>query len=142
VSGCVWDITSPAGDQGYPGNLRVTVTYTLTADNFKLSGEGSGSIEGHKLTLNARGYTPVDATLIPADVLDQVADTPMDFTRSTAVGARIRDGFEQLVIGWGYDHNYVLDRHDNSYTTLEPAARVVDPGSGRVLTIATTEPGI
>jgi aldose 1-epimerase len=159
------DFTSPAGDQGYPGTLRVTVTYTLTADNgirieylaatdaatvvnltnhayFNLAGESSGSIEGHKLTLNARRYTPVDATLIPTGVLDPVAGTPMDFTRPTAVGAQIRDGFEQLVIGRGYDHNYVLDRHDNSYTKLELAARVVDPGSGRVLTIATTEPGI
>jgi aldose 1-epimerase len=159
------DFTSPAGDQGYPGTLRATVTYTLTAGNgirmeyrattdaptvvnltnhayFNLAGEGSGSVEGHKLTLNARRYTPVDATLIPTGTLDPVAGTPMDFTRPTAIGARIREGFEQLVIGRGYDHNYVLDRHDNSYTKLELAARVVDPGSGRALTIVTTEPGI
>ena len=78
-------------------------------------------------TLNASRYTPVDATLIPTGALDPVAGTPMDFTRSTAIGARIRDGFEQLVIGRGYDHNWVLDRRDNSYTKLELAARVDRP---------------
>jgi aldose 1-epimerase len=66
----------------------------------------------------------------------------MDFTRSTAIGARIRDSFEQLVIGRGYDHNYVLDRRDNSYRKLELAARVTEPTTGRTLTIVTTEPGI
>jgi aldose 1-epimerase len=158
-------LTSQAGDQGYPGALDVTVTYTLTHDNgirmdyrattdaptvvnltnhayFNLAGEGSGSIEGHKLMLNAKRYTPVDPTLIPTGSLDPVAGTPMDFTHATAIGARIRNDFSQLVTGRGYDHNYVLDRRDNTYSKLELAARVSDPGSGRVLTIVTTEPGI
>jgi len=157
--------TSPDGDQGYPGTLSTTVTYTLTSDNgikmdyrattnkatvinltnhayFNLAGEGNGSIEGHKLQLNASRYTPVDPTLIPTGSLDPVAGTPMDFRHSTAIGARIRNNFEQLVIGRGYDHNYVLDRRDPTFNRLELAARVVEPSSGRVLTIVTTEPGI
>jgi len=163
--GLVMTFTSPAGDQGYPGTMSSTVTYTLTRDNsirmeyhattdaptvinltnhayFNLAGEGSGTIDNHLLYLNAKRYTPVDPTLIPSGALDPVASTPMDFTRATAIGARNRSGFEQLVIGRGYDHNWVLDRRDSSYVRLELAARVLEPTSGRVLTILTTEPGI
>jgi aldose 1-epimerase len=163
--GLVMRFTSPDDDQGYPGTLRTTVTYTLTRSNsirmdyrattdkptvvnltnhayWNLAGEGTGSADDHVVYLNAKRYTPVDATLIPTGALDPVAGTPMDFTRPTPIGARIRDSFGQLVIGRGYDHNWVLDRRDNTFTRLEVAARVSEPTSGRVLTVYTTEPGI
>ena len=160
--GIVYSHTSPSGDQGYPGTLTVRVTYTLTPSNeitvdydgtadqatpvnltqhsyFNLAGEGSGDILGHRLTIDADRFTPVDDTLIPTGESAQVEGTPFDFRRATVIGARIGADDPQLKNGTGYDHNWVLTRQAAG---LLHAARLEDPKSGRTLDVSTTEPGL
>ncbi|MDP4223221.1 MAG: aldose epimerase family protein [Bacteroidota bacterium] len=170
----VWDVvkTSPSsvhleylssdGEEGYPGNLKVRVTYTLTDENelrldyyaatdkttivnlashsyFNLAGEGSGSIYDQLLMINGTFFTPTDESSAPTGEILSVKGTPMDFTKPKRIGEDIEKDFEQLKFGGGYDQNWVLPHHSG---TLVLAAIASDPSSGRIMEIYTTQPGV
>ncbi|HJZ38752.1 MAG TPA: aldose epimerase family protein [Bacteroidales bacterium] len=170
----VWDVVhssatsvqleylSVDGEEGYPGNLRIAVTYSLTDDNelrldyrattdkttvvnlashsyFNLAGEGSGSIYDQELMINGAFFTPTDETSIPTGEIRSVKGTPMDFTISKKIGKDIDRDDEQLKFGAGYDHNFVLGHHAG---TMGLAAVARDPLSGRVMEVYTTQPGV
>jgi len=153
---------SKDGEEAYPGNLSVTVVYTVTDNNelkidytattdkdtvlnltnhsyFNLAGEGKGDILAHQIMINADKFTPVDKGLIPTGELRNVAGTPFDFRQPHVIGERINANDEQIVLGHGYDHNFVLNRTGDG---LSLAARVTEATSGRVMEVLTTQPAI
>ncbi len=153
---------SKDGEEGYPGNVQVKVTYHVTPNNelhvhfeaetdqttiinltnhayFNLNGQGSGTILDHILQINADHYTPIDATSIPFGTIDPVAGTPFDFRQPTAIGARINEAHEQLKNGAGYDHNFVLNKNNGGPSFV---AAATGDKSGIRLEVFTTEPGV
>lgn len=156
---------SPDGEEGYPGNVDFKVSYLLTNAGhlrieaeattdkptvvnlsfhsyFNLKGEGEGDVLDHEIQLLGSKYTPVDANLIPTGEIAAVWETPMHFADAVRIGDRIDDDFEQLRLGGGYDHNWVLDTYGERGSQPLPAALLYEPESGRRLMVATTAPGL
>ena len=169
--GVTFSYVSPDGEEGYPGTVIVEFDYFLNNEDelvidYRATSDAptpvnlthhsyfnlatSGNILGHELMINAHRFTPIDSTGIPTGELVTVAGTPFDFTQPTAIGARIDHEDKQLINGIGYDHNFVLAGDGQggsasvagSVATMVSAARVVEPVSGRVLEVETTEPGL
>jgi aldose 1-epimerase len=160
-NGVEMSLVSKDGDMGFPGTLILHVRYTLLGDSlhinyeattdkatvinvtnhtyFNLAGDGTGSILPEVMQIDADGYTPIDAGLIPVGGPKPVKGTPFDFNAPTVIGARIDDANEQLKLAGGYDHNWILRGKNGE---MKVAARAFDPKSGRVLTVSTTEPGV
>ncbi len=153
------EYASPDGEEGYPGNLDCRVTYRVTGRDLRISYHavtdsptivnltnhaylnlsGDETILDHLLEINAEQYTPVDADIIPTGEIRPVKGTPLDFKRPRRIGERIDDGDEQLIRGGGYDHNWVLNKEDDSLTR---AARLISPDEEISLEVWTTEPGM
>jgi aldose 1-epimerase len=157
--GVKFSYLSPDMEQGFPGNVKIEVIYTWTSNNevvmdytwstdrktvvnvtnhsyFNLHGAGNGDVLDHVLTLKASAFTPVDSVMIPTGEIRPVAGTPFDFTTPHAIGERIGESYEQLILGKGYDHNYVLDNKE------EADVIVYEPDSGRMLEVITDQPGM
>lgn len=161
----VFSRVSEAGEEGYPGELSVEVSFWLTNDDalvihytataaqdtivnltnhtyFNLAGQASGDILGEVLELNSKRFTPCDRALLPTGALCPTAGTPFDFSVPHRIGERIGEENEQLHFAGGYDHNWALEHDPAAENPLHPAAELSDPASGRKLTVFTTEPGI